>query len=166
MKLRRAFVFFLALTLTVGLFGCAMQSQPSETTELPTEPTEKLEDKQMQHILIIGNSHTIDSMQLLYEVFSAHQPDKQFVFGYLYYDGCAVTKHVEFYEGKQEVYLYGCNTDGNWERKKPVRMEVALSDQPWDIVFIQPNRTDILDETGVLEARRKLEAAIDAYFET
>ena len=47
-------------------------------------------------IFTIGNSHSYDATQLLYEVFKAQDPEQEVVIGTMYYSGCSIAKHVKF----------------------------------------------------------------------
>lgn len=106
-------------------------------TETPTQPKEKVEDKQLQRILIIGNNPSIDAVQLLYDVLKAEEPDMDFVVGYLHYSGYAIWQHINFYENKDAVYRYARNSDGFWDAKEKITLQTGLVDQPWDIVSLQ-----------------------------
>ena len=164
MKIKRFLAFLLALVLPVTAVGCTAQPQETEpVTEVPTQPKEKVEDKQTQRILIIGNSHSIDAVQLLYDVFKSEQPDKEFVIGYLYYSGCAIWQHVDFYENKEAVYRYARNSNGFWDAQEKVPLETGLVDQPWDIVFLQGAKSDRDKDQYNLADRRRLEEIVRAH---
>lgn len=162
--MKRLFALLLALVLMFTAVGCTAQPQETEpATETPTEPKEKVEDKQTQRILIIGNSHSIDAVQLLYDVFKSEEPDKDFIIGYLYYSGCAIWQHVNFYQNKEAVYRYARNSDGFWNAQEQVTLETGLVDQPWDIVFLQAAKSD-RDKPNCNEAdRRTLEEIVRQY---
>ena len=91
-------------------------------------------------ILVLGNSHSNDAMQQLWQVLKAYHPDEDFVIGYMYYSGCAVHQHVKFYNEKSAVYRYSRNITGDWEHFQKVTLEVGLEDQAWDIVYIHGTR--------------------------
>lgn len=91
-------------------------------------------------ILIVGNSHGIDSMNLLYEVFRNEAPDKNIVLGRLYYSGCSIRKHAQL----DSIYQYTKINDeiyqaGNgWKMMcTNVNMQYGLQDEQWDLVVMQ-----------------------------
>ena len=140
---KRILALLLAAVTMLSLVACNQTPTPSPSeTEAPTEPKVEVSTLDTQRILIIGNSHSIDAVQLLYDVLVAHEPDKQFVVGYLYYSGCAIWQHVNFFENKEAVYRYARNSDGFWNAQEQVPLETGLVDQAWDIVFLQGAKTD------------------------
>ena len=96
----------------------------------------------MKRILIIGNSHSNDTFWQLQEVCKAEAPEEEFLLGILYYSGCRISMHIRFAQEQAPVYVYHRNEGGDWENFKDVPMEYALTDQPWDIIFIQPGRPE------------------------
>ena len=88
-------------------------------------------------IFTIGNSHSYDATQLLYEVFKAQSPEQDIVIGTMYYNGCTIEKHVKFATNNEPVYEYSVNSTGTWERTKGVTLEDGIRAQDWDIVVIQ-----------------------------
>ena len=158
---KRILALLLAAVTMLSLVACNQTPTPSPSeTEAPTEPKVDVSTLDAQHILIIGNSHSIDAVQLLYDVLVAHEPDKKFVVGYLYYSGCAIWQHVNFYENKEAVYRYARNSDGFWNAQEQVPLETGLVDQPWDIVFLQGAKSDRDREGYNLAGRMKLEEIV------
>lgn len=88
-------------------------------------------------IFTIGNSHSYDATQLLYEVFKAQAPEQDIVVGTMYYNGCSIAKHIQFAANNEPVYEYSVNSTGTWERTKGVTLETGIRAQDWDIVVIQ-----------------------------
>ncbi len=113
-------------------------------------------------MLLIGNSHSLDVFHLLKEVLDAHLPEEQTVLGVLYYQGCSITQHIDFYEKATPVYRYYKNESGSWEILRDCTFETALRDEPWDVVFTQAAKSD-LDETMNLAGRRRLKEIVDRY---
>ena len=134
--------------MLLGLFGCTQTPTATEPTTEATEgftytepprPTET--DDGVLRIFTIGNSHTNDCNQLLFEVFQAEAPQQQVVIGYLYYSGCAVSQHVEFVQNNQGVYQYSVNQEGKWVTVSSQDALRGLTDQPWDIVVLHEMNT-------------------------
>ena len=91
----------------------------------------------MQRILIIGNSHSIDAFQLLFEVHKAQDLQNQVLLGIVYYSGCSISKHVRFGLESEPAYRYYRNADGNWFVRDNATLIEALQDQPWNLIFLQ-----------------------------
>ena len=163
MKIKRFLALLLSVVTMLAAAGCAAQPPETEPATEPTQPKEKVEDKQTQRILIIGNSHSIDAVQLLYDVCKSQEPEKEFVIGYLYYSGCAIWQHVNFYENKEAVYRYARNNDGYWNAQEKVTLETGLRDQSWDIVFLQGAKSDRDRDQYNLAGRRRLEEIVRAH---
>lgn len=160
MHLKTILCILLVLTILVGC-----NAQPTETsTESTTVPeiTQSPEEEKVTKILILGNSHSGDTFWQLQKVFQTELPDEQFAFGYLYYSGCPIKKHVEFAYSNAPEYIYRINADGYWTEYKDATMQMALKDQVWDYIVLQPGRADA-DDTYALDARRKLESYVAEY---
>lgn len=134
--MKKFFAFLLSLLLTVSLMACGGESPATEPTEAP-KPTESPEEAKVLKILTIGNSHSYDATQLLYEVFQDQAPEQEVIIGTLYYSGCSIAQHVSFAQTNQPVYELSVNSTGTWDRMPDMTMERALRFQAWDIVVIQ-----------------------------
>ena len=91
-------------------------------------------------ILILGNSHSLDATNLLYEVFHTEAPEQKLVIGALYYSGCSIQQHKNFLTKNQKVYVYykndGTQPNRTWVKKDATCLD-ALEDEQWDIIFMQ-----------------------------
>lgn len=91
-------------------------------------------------ILILGNSHSLDATNLLYEVFHTEAPEQKLVIGALYYSGCSIQQHKNFLTKNQKVYTYykndGTQPGRTWVKKDATCLD-ALQDEQWDIIFMQ-----------------------------
>lgn len=117
----------------------------------------------MPKILIVGNSHSVDAFHFLYQAFADQSPDQDVTLGILYYSGCSIDKHIDFYKEKNPACDYYKNTDGKWTiSKKTALLTAVLADEPWDTVFLQAAKSD-LDDTLNLDGRRELEDIIDSH---
>ena len=114
------------------------------------------------HLLIIGNSHSVDAFHYLYQVFQEQQPHRNVALGVLYFGGCSISKHLHFALCDKALYTYYKNTDGTWKSTEKVNMVSVLEDQPWDMVMFQAAKSD-LDETLNESDRRDLERFIRRY---
>lgn len=101
-------------------------------------------------ILILGNSHSLDATNLLYEVFQTEAPEQKLVLGALYYSGCTMQQHANFLTNNQKVYVYykndGSQPDRTWVRQDATCLD-ALQDEQWDIIFMQATgaNSDLFD---------------------
>ena len=91
-------------------------------------------------ILVLGNSHSLDATNLLYEVFFHEAPEQKVVIGALYYSGCSIHQHDQFLTDNTVAYKYYKN-DGTQPSRKWVMRETtcldALQDEQWDYIFMQ-----------------------------
>lgn len=99
-------------------------------------------------VLIIGNSHGLDSTNLLYEVFKEEGlPEEydQLVLGAIYTGGCKVSEHANNAVNNLR-YDYWMKYDGReeaaaWEKHEDPTMQEVLEDEDWDVVLLQEMNT-------------------------
>lgn len=91
-------------------------------------------------VLILGNSHSLDATNLLYEVFHTEAPEQKLVLGALYYSGSNIQQHKNFLTGNKQVYTYhkndGTQPNRTWVVKDATCLD-ALQDEQWDMIFMQ-----------------------------
>lgn len=98
-------------------------------------------------VLVIGNSHGLDSTNLLYEVFKAegYTQENGLVLGAMYIGGCRVSQHVENLTNNAPLYDYykntGSHADGTWDMRKATTLQQAIQDEDWDVVLLQEMNT-------------------------
>jgi len=140
--MKRFFALLLSVLMLLGMFsGC--QKAPEATAE-PTEapgPTQSPEEQEVLRIFVIGNSHTNDATNLLYEVFHAESPDQKVMVGNMYYSGCPIVKHVTFAKGNSPEYRYMKNDNGIWNNTEAFTLSAALKEQAWDVVVLHEMNT-------------------------
>lgn len=106
-------------------------------------------EKNTLKIMVVGNSHSVDALQLLYEVFRDQAPDQPVVLGIMYYSGCKINQHVNFDKNNSAVYQYRVNEDGTWVINDQYTLRDGLKAQQWDYVFLQSaNYTSDYDKEG------------------
>jgi len=164
--MKKALCILLTVLMTVGLFtGCARQTDPTtaptepETTAPPT-PTETPEEAKALKIMILGSSRSIDTFQVLYDVFKDQMPDQKLVLGIMYYSGCSMSMHANFIKENAFVYRYYRNDSGRWDITDNANMDMGLKDQKWDVVFIQAGNGDTRNNMN-LETRKFLRDYVD-----
>lgn len=118
-----------------------------ENLKAAVEAAEKAEEDSVLKILALGNSHTNDSTQMLYEVFRANS-DQKVVIGRMYYSGCTLTQHMNFSKNNEPVYTYYKNENGTWVANENTTMLTALKDEKWDVVILQEGSTKIDSATS------------------
>lgn len=99
-------------------------------------------------VLVIGNSHGLDSTNLLYEVFKAEGLPAEYddlIIGAIYTGGCSVSTHAK--NALNDLpYDYwkknaGKNEDGSWEHYEDPTTREVLNNEDWDIVLLQEMNT-------------------------
>ena len=159
--MKKGFVLMLALAL-LGMTACGGEAvaDTAVTTVAPvTEPTQTPEEEKVLKIMIIGNSHSVDTFNLLQKVFADQQPDQEVVLGIMYYSGCTVSKHVSFAQQDRAAYIYYRNSSGVWDKMEDATLDYGLRDQAWDIIVFQGGRGDSENEYN-LKGRRALEEIV------
>ena len=151
--MKRIILYALCLLLLMNLVACGSTQAPETvpTTYLDTDSTESPEEADVLKIMILGSSRSVNTFQLLYEVFKDQMPDQKLVLGIMYYSGCSMAMHVNFIKNNQPVYHYYRNTDGYWEIIQEVNMDTGLKDQNWDVILLQAGSGDLdnrLNEGG------------------
>ena len=155
--MKRFFAIILCFSMCLSFCACG-SGENAETTD--TTPTQSEEEANVEKILIVGNSHSGDTFWLLQKVFEEHY-DKDVMLGYLYYSGCTIIKHLQFAQNNEPVYAYRRNYTGKengvWDDMKGVTLEVALTDQQWDVIIFQADERDRKLDNLNLAQRRQLE---------
>lgn len=110
-----------------------------------------IKDPDVLKILVLGNSHGLDSTHFLPEVFKAEHPGKKVIVGALYRDGCRMWQHADFLPNEKEVYWYlknatfegvpGTTEDVKWVTTKNVAARVGIADEQWDVIVMQQMNT-------------------------
>lgn len=151
MKMKRFLTLFLILALTFSVFaGCQSGEKTpdtSEATEAPG-PTQSPEEQEVLRVITIGNSHTNDATNLLYEVFHAEMPEQKVLIGNMYYSGCPVIKHVQFAQANSPEYDYMKNDSGTWNTQAGTTLEYALREQAWDAVILHDMNTYAIKDSN------------------
>lgn len=116
------------------------------------------DETQTLKVLLVGNSHSLDTFHLLYDVIEAegipqNNPygAKSVELGVLYYGGCRMSKHAEHAKGDVAAYDYyrvGPSTNGEWVKTPSTTMKTGLQAEKWDIVVLQ----EMSMEQGIFEA--------------
>ena len=162
--MKRIIAMLLGLLLC---FGCGCSNAPTQETTTPTQqetvPTESPEEAEVLKIMILGSSRSVNTFQLLYNVFQDQMPGQKLVLGIMYYSGCSMTMHVNFIKQNANVYHYYRNDSGRWDIFKDVNMEIGLRDQNWDVVLLQAGNGDLdnkLNEAGRIFLRDYVDANV------
>lgn len=117
--MKRVFALLLAMLLVCGILsGCTNK-------------------KDTLRILTIGNTHSVDAMWLLPEIFRKEAPTKNVVLGILYNSGCAISQHAKNITEDADAYGLYIHRGEQWELTKNVTAQQALAQEQWDIVVMQ-----------------------------
>ncbi len=167
---KRLYALILALVVMVAAFACgqaesASHPKPSATTTTTTTTTTPKTNTpaKEQNILIVGNSHSVDAFWLLYQAYMDQYPDADLCVGILHYGGACIDEHVKFANNKDAVIRYYKNDSGKWDIQYGVTTEYVLTDQPWNVVLMQPAKEDLSDDTLNKKGRHALAKIIDKY---
>ncbi|MCD7822083.1 MAG: DUF4886 domain-containing protein, partial [Clostridiales bacterium] len=89
------------------------------------------------HILVIGNSYSVDSTQYLYQV--ATDAGYDVVVGNLQKGSLTLANHWSYAKNDTAAYTYRKNTSGSWKtiRSNSATMAQAVEDEDWDIIIFQ-----------------------------
>lgn len=153
--MKKIFVFSISVLLLLGLLtACgAADIEKSKDTVPPTEATESAEEADVLKIMFLGSSRSVNTFQLMYQVFQDQLPEQKIVLGIMYHSGCSISMHVDFMKNNEAVYDYYLNTTGRWVITNDVNMDTGLSDQAWDVIVLQAGSGDT--ENNMNEAGRK-----------
>ena len=94
-----------------------------------------LEDSVLK-VLVIGNGHSMDAAELLYDVFQAENPSQSVVLGVLSADGADMAEHSLNATKDLCAYNYYKNT-GTWAVQENAALTDALADEQWDVIVLQ-----------------------------
>ena len=129
-------------TTTASQWGNWEPPVPPQTTAEATEGTTKPQPKKSIRILAVGNSFSVDAMQLhLYWMLEAAGYN-DIVLGNLYIGGCSLDIHYNNIKNGKAAYEFRVTTDGFWETKPNVKADVAFSYADWDVVTLQQASPD------------------------
>ena len=102
-------------------------------------------------VLVIGNSHGLDSVHLLADVFQIEGSQyDNVVLGAMYIGGCQVTQHVKQINGNlpYDYYRKHSGKDSSWVQRDDTTLLYALEDENWDVVLLQEmNRVSAIPDT-------------------
>lgn len=141
--MKKFFAILLCVILVLSLLpACQKAEDPPAATTAPA-PTETPEEAENLKIMILGSSRSVNTFQLLWEVFKDQMPDQKVTLGIMYYSGCSISEHVKFVSGNEPAYSYYLNNNGKWVITDGVTMEVGLLDQAWDVILLQAGDGDL-----------------------
>ena len=88
-------------------------------------------------VLAIGNSFSADTFEHMYDVAKSIGDTNGLCIAYLYYGGCTLSQHLDFYKEKSAVYEYRKNDGGGWQVKLEATAFDGLLDGEWDVISFQ-----------------------------
>ena len=88
-------------------------------------------------ILAIGNSFSSDATDYLYEIVKSANKETDIYVGNLFYGGCTLSQHLQFFKEESAVYEYMTSCGSGWQTKLSATVFDALSDGEWDIISFQ-----------------------------
>ena len=153
---KRLVCLFLALILLAvcALPACSKESKPNKTRPATTEPKETeatpmakdpvrdpAEDGTL-NILMVGNSFCYYYVEELYDLLTEHLPQgiNQINIYNLYYSGCNLTQHLNWWVGNEANYdLFKTSAVGRQKMNdsEGYTLEEALAQADWDYISLQ-----------------------------
>ena len=113
-----------------------------ETYPEEEETTAAPQPKKSIHILAVGNSFSVDAMEVhLYWMLEAAGYN-DIVLGNLYIGGCDLNTHYNNIKNSSKTYEFRVTTDGFWSTQYNVSADVAFSYTDWDVVTLQQASPD------------------------
>ena len=135
--MKRLLCLSLVLLTVLSLCACADNNATTDSTGLPADimQTEDPKGDDSMNVLFISNSGTSYFTDELYGMLTAA--------GYedvnlcqLYYSGCSMKQHYDFWKGGQKPYQYNVTNANGQKSTSDVSLEYALITRNWDyIVF-------------------------------
>ncbi|MBE5786650.1 MAG: DUF4886 domain-containing protein [Clostridiales bacterium] len=113
------------LAMMIGL-SCI----PSLAEESAHEPPKSIK------ILAIGNSHTRDALEYLWNIYK-NAGYEEIILGELYIGGCSLTRHNAYVRNDKSVYEYHYNDKGFWTATNNYSPMKAILSQEWDYFILQ-----------------------------
>lgn len=115
-----------------------ISADPAQTSKpITTQSTQMLSDKTLR-ILAVGNSFTNDTMEYVAQI--AHSAGYNVTVGVLWESGVSMEEHVNYIGRNSPVYKYekfSKSSGYNGVERSGVAPSTALSDEKWDLVFLQ-----------------------------
>ena len=139
-----------ALMNMYDTYQTSMADWTLENVRTSVAKKEAVANDRILKVLVIGNSHGLDSTNLLYEVFKAEGLPAEYddlVLGAMYTGGCSVSTHASKALATLPYDYYtkndGKKADGSWTKyyDDQATLKYALEDENWDIVLLQEMNT-------------------------
>lgn len=102
-------------------------------------------DDETLSILTVGNSFSDDAMEYVWKIAQAAGV-KNVILGNLYYGGCRVAWHYEFWLCNSPKYEYRENVDGHWRTAANSTFEAAFGTYDWDFISFQQSAQVVQSE--------------------
>lgn len=106
-------------------------------------------------ILSIGHSYSLNATEYLWDIAKAAGVEEVKI-GVVYYAGCPLNRHWNNIVNDIPDYVYYKNVAGGWVKYPESTMDVAISDEDWDIVTLQQGPS----ESGIVSTFENLENII------
>lgn len=137
-----------ALMTMYDTYKTNMSAWVLQNVKASVEKKEAAANDRVLKVLVIGNSHGLDSTNLLYEVFKAEGLPEEYdnlTIGAIYTGGCSVSTHAKNALGDL-TYDYwkkndGTKANGEWYHYEDPTTREVLDDENWDVVLLQEMNT-------------------------
>ena len=140
-----------ALMAMYDTYKTAMGNWTLDNLEQSAQKAAAAAEDGVLKVLVIGNSHGLDSTNLLADVFQIEGTEyDNVVLGAMYIGGCQVTQHVKQINGNlpYDYYSKHSGKGGSWVKRNQTTLLYALEDENWDVVLLQEmNRVSAIPDT-------------------
>lgn len=100
-------------------------------------------------ILTVGNSFSDDAMEYIWQIAKAAGV-QNVILGNLYYGGCTVDQHYDFWSNRKPFYDYRVNTDGQWKTYGSSYYDAAFGKYNWDFISFQQSAQVVQSNPALL----------------
>ncbi len=107
-----------------------------ENKILNNQPCGLLNDGKTLKLLAITSSFGLNTTEYLYDI-AVSEGYTDVVVARLYTSGCTLKKHMDFAANHTAGYEYTKKSGTDWTAAKGVAMDYGISDEDWDVIFLQ-----------------------------
>lgn len=91
------------------------------------------------YVLSFGNSYACDCLSHVPFLMEKAAPNVDWVFGILYYPGCSLQQHLDFWNGNAATYTFYKIKKGDsaWAETANATIDMAINAEDWNVMLLQ-----------------------------
>ncbi|MBQ0159895.1 MAG: DUF4886 domain-containing protein [Bacteroidales bacterium] len=91
------------------------------------------------YVLSFGNSYACDCLSHVPFLLDKAAPNVDWVFGILYYPGCSLQQHLDFWNGNSATYTFYKIKKGDsaWGETANATIDMAINAEDWNVMLLQ-----------------------------